>query len=177
MGKFKDTETSDNLLRYLFGFRQRIMEPEKDVRFRLKPLQRNIQTLRSRYAGTMLMGDSNAADTYARANQDYRDNFQVFINKANNLRGLGIPEEKIREIISFYARNKQMTEGIMNGQISDMPIAVGISGNRRERLQKYIEIAKQLPNNLLNKMIQQEFEAGKLKRNDVIAIQNAVRFR
>jgi hypothetical protein len=177
MGKFKDTETSENLLRYLFGFRQRIMEPEKDIRFRLKPLQRNIQTLRSRYAGTMLMGDSNAADTYAKANKDYRDNFQVFINKANNLRGMGVPEEKIREIISFYARNKQMAEGIMNGEISDMPIAVGISGNRRERLQKYIEIAKQLPNYLLNKMIQQEFEAGKIKRNDVIAIQNAVRFR
>jgi len=153
------------------------MEPEKDIRFRLKPLQRNIQTLRSRYAGEMLTGDTDAAESYAKANRDYRDNVQVYIDKANALRDLGMKEEKIEDVISFYARNKQMLGDIMTGEISDMPIAVGISGNRRERLQKYIDIAKQLPNNLLNRMIQQEFDAGKIKRNDVIAIQNAVRFR
>jgi hypothetical protein len=176
-GKFKEEDPNDTLIRYTIGLRQRIMEPEKDVRFRLKPLQRNIQTLRSRYAGEMLTGDIDAAESYAKANRDYRDNVQVYIDKANALRDLGMKEEKIENIISFYARNKQMLGDIMTGEISDMPIAVGISGNRRERLQKYIEIAKQLPNNLLNKMIQQEFEAGKIKRNDVIAIQNAVRFR
>lgn len=176
-GKFKDEDPNDTLLRYTIGLRQRIMEPEKDIRFRLKPLQRNIQTLRSRYAGEMLTGDTDAAESYAKANRDYRDNVQVYIDKANALRDLGMKEEKIEDIISFYARNKQMLGDIMTGEISDMPIAVGISGNRRERLQKYIDIAKQLPNNLLNRMIQQEFDAGKIKRNDVIAIQNAVRFR
>ena len=176
-GKFKNEDPNDTLLRYTIGLRQRIMEPEKDIRFRLKPLQRNIQTLRSRYAGEMLTGDTDAAESYAKANRDYRDNVQVYIDKANALRDLGMKEEKIEDVISFYARNKQMLGDIMTGEISDMPIAVGISGNRRERLQKYIDIAKQLPNNLLNRMIQQEFDAGKIKRNDVIAIQNAVRFR
>ena len=62
----------------------------------------------------------------------------------------------------------------MNNQLIDMPISVGITGTKEQRIQRYIDLGRRLPLNLLDRMLRDDLEAGKIKASDVKIIQNSI---
>ena len=136
-------------------------------------LGENVDKLRSQYAGDIL-NNVDPASAYNRYNQLFKANNEKIIGLKNDLFGLGYRYDQVEPIIKRYSLNKKTAESIMNNQLIDMPISVGITGTKEQRIQRYIDLGRRLPLNLLDRMLRDDLEAGKIKSSDVKIIQNSI---
>lgn len=135
----------------------------KAMFFNMKPIKKNLGSIRSKYSGS-LRNQVDPAQAYDEANNLYRQNIGEIVKHVNNLRTENVDDEKIREYIDLAGKSYKLSRvekaAIMGGVIPDMKVAVGIYGTTPEKAKAYADLYSVLPEPLATKMVQQEVVAG-----------------
>ena len=167
--KLDERESMDNVLRYTLGYRVRNLDVLDGARYKFNDINKNIRGLRSKYAGATF-GEGDISGDYDKQNSIYRENIAEAIRHTNNLRTLEVSEEEIQKLLK-KSFSKNQTQEIMTGVISDMPISSNVSiSDRQEKRTRYVDLAKKMPEAMAIRMLQEDYDRGKLKRGDIRAI-------
>ena len=160
--------------RYLTGERKFNTTYLKGASYRFNPINDNFRGIRAGYSGSLSRSKSpdEAAESYAKYNENYRQNVAETIKHVNNLRILEQTDEDIYKTLpqNFSKFLKGM---VMEGKVPDMRISSSVTGARLQRIEGYVENFKKLPSELGFKMLTQEAALGKIKTadvNDIITI-------
>ena len=170
-----DERTSGEMgARYLTGERKFNTTYLKGASYRFNPINDNFRGIRAGYSGSLSRSKSpdEAAESYAKYNENYRQNVAETIKHVNNLRILEQTDEDIYKTLpqNFSKFLKGM---VMEGKVPDMRISSSVTGARLQRIEGYVENFKKLPSELGFKMLTQEAALGKIKTadvNDIITI-------
>lgn len=164
--------------RYLTGERKFNTTYLKGASYRFRPINDNVRGIRAGYSGSLSRSKNpgEAADSYAKYNETYRQNIAETIKHVNNLRTLEQTEEDIYNTLpqNFSKFVKGM---VMDGKVPNMRISKSVSGPRLERIESYVDTFKKLPVELGFEMLKQEASLGKIKTSDVDYIMTIVKLQ
>ena len=104
---------------------------------------------------------------YNSRNEVYKRNMAEAIKHAENLRILGQTEEQITNIFKKAGLSKVVIQSALDGNITDMPIAVSISGTKQQKKEKLLEQYEKLPPEIGMLMLNQARDSGKIKQSAV----------
>jgi len=166
LGKTSDKTTPDLILRYTLGLRNQNTTIEGGAGFKLRSLRERVNNLRRSYSSDLYYG-KDMQQAYNSRNEVYKRNMAEAIKHAENLRILGQTEEQITNIFKKAGLSKVITQSALDGNITDMPIAVSISGTKQEKKEKLLEQYEKLPPEIGMLMLNQARDSGKIKQSAV----------
>ena len=170
LGKTSDKTTPDLITRYLLGLRNQNTTIEQGAGFKFRALKDNFNNIRRSYSSDLYQ-DKDMTKSYQERNVVYQRNLSEVIKHVDNLRILGKTDEEIDKILVKSNLSKAIRSDALAGEIGNMPLAVGVSGNRAERKKKLVELYDKLPPSLGDIMLNEARDSGKIKQsvlNEVI---------
>ena len=166
LGKTSDKTTPDLILRYTLGLRNQNTTIEGGAGFKIRALRERVNNLRRSYSSDLYYG-KDMQQAYNSRNEVYKRNMAEAIKHAENLRILGQTEEQITNIFKKAGLSKVVIQSALDGNITDMPIAVSISGTKQEKKEKLLEQYEKLPPEIGMLMLNQARDSGKIKQSAV----------
>lgn len=167
--KLDERETTDNILRYLLGYRVRNFDIVEGAGYKFRDINKNLRGLSSSYSSDTYKKE-NLEGSYNRHNGIYQQNLREAIKHVNNLRTLEVTEDKIQESLK-KSFSKGQVENIMQGKVDSMPISSGVRiSDRAGKIKRYAELAKKMPEPMVLRMLQEDFDDKKIKGADVRAV-------
>lgn len=174
--KFDERTGKELVARYLLGERKMNSNIMESAGRKINDLQDNIRANAGAYSGALKYED-DALSSYNKYNNNYRSNAEVIVNHVKNLRTLGKNDKEISDLLKSKNISRVLRESAMIGQVPNMPIAVGVSGNKEQRVKRYVEIFEKLPRDMGIQMIQQELATKKINAQTARFIDRVLKLR
>ena len=166
LGKTSDKTIPDLIWRYTLGLRNQNTTIMDGAGFKFRALKDNINNIRRSYSSDFYQ-DKDMVSSYQERNATYQRNLAQVIRHVRNLRILGKSDEEINKAMSKNGLSKSIRESALNGEMDNMPLAVGISGSRAERKEKLLQIYDKLPPEIGVLMLNEAKGDGKIKQSTV----------
>lgn len=161
-----DRTLNEQAARLFLAERKSTTDAGKAMYFKMLPIKRNLGSIRSKYSGSLRSG-ADPASAYRDANDLYRQNMGEMVKHANNLRVLGYGNDDIEKYIESASKQYTLSKieklAIMGGVVPDMKVAIGVSGTTPERAKAYADLYEVLPEDLSQKMVQQEVVSKQMR--------------
>jgi hypothetical protein len=173
--KLDERTTADNTARYLLGYRVRNLDMIEGAGYKFRDIRKSLKGISSKYNSSSF-NDADMSGSYQELNKVYRSQMEQGVRHVNNLRTLDATEEEIKQSLS-KTFTKSDVENIMTGNVPDMSISTGVPSNRIDKRARYVQLAGRMPEDMAMKMLQDDYDKGKLKRSDVQAVMRQIQMK
>jgi hypothetical protein len=173
--KLDERTTADNVLRYTLGYRVRNLDMMESAGYKFRDIRKGLKGISSKYNSSSF-NDADMSGSYQELNKVYRSQMEQGVRHVNNLRTLDATEQEIKQSLS-KTFTKSDVENIMTGNVPDMSISTGVPSNRIDKRARYVQLAGRMPEDMAMKMLQDDYDKGKLKRSDVQAVMRQIQMK
>ena len=173
--KLDERTTADNTARYLLGYRVRNLDMIEGAGYKFRDIRKSLKGISSKYNSSSF-NDADMSGSYQELNKVYRSQMEQGVRHVNNLRTLDATEQEIKQSLS-KTFTKSDVENIMTGNVPDMSISTGVPSNRIDKRARYVQLAGRMPEDMAMKMLQDDYDKGKLKRSDVQAVMRQIQMK